>query len=328
MATFRFLHISDLHISVIPRKVGVSDILLVGLKGLPQMSRVSSQDPDLLEAVAALAYHRRNEIDAIIITGDLATTGGRDDLEEAFDFVDGPVGGGAPWLSVGNKPTLQGARRPVVLIPGNHDRFNGLWCKPGGNEFDIVFKKYWSAGQSAQILCFLPAKSPELVIIGADFTLRHKNHAQGRGGMWGQGKVYSKGPGPLDPGPLEKLDTLTNTIRSGNTNIGIIWLAHFPPDFPEGERLLRLIDEEELIKAALLRDVSVILTGHTHNPKRFATPYVTHKKLEVLCAGTATQLTAPVGHVAHLLKVEVKAKGQLKVERQNLWWNDNHLSFI
>lgn len=321
MATFRFLHISDLHISVTPRKVGVADVLLGGLEGLPQVSLVSSQDPDLLEAVAALAYNRRNEIDAIIITGDLATTGERADLDEAFDFVDGSVGRSAPWLSAGNKPTLQGARRPVVLIPGNHDRFKGFWCKPGGDEFDSVFKKYWSVGQSAQILCFLPAGSPELVIIGADFTLRHKNHAQGRGGMWGQGKVYSKGP-------LEKLDTLTNRIRSANANVGIIWLAHFPPDFPEGERALRLIDEEELIKAALLRDVSVILTGHTHNPKRFATPYVTHKKVEVMCAGTATQLTAPVGHVAHLLEVEVRARGQLKVERQNLWWNDNHLSFV
>jgi len=321
MATFRFLHVSDLHISVTPRKVGVGDVLLGALKGLTQISRVSSQDPDLLEAVAALAYNRRNVIDAIIITGDLATTGNRDDLDEAFNFVDGSVGGRVPWLDSRNKPTLQGARRPIVLIPGNHDRFKGLWCKPGGDEFDKVFKKYWSVGQSAQILCLLPANSPELVIIGADFTLRHKTHAQGRGGMWGQGKVYPKGP-------LKKLAHLTNTIRSANPDVGIIWSVHFPPDFPEGERALKLIDEEELIKAATSCGVTVLLTGHTHNPKRFVTPPLKYNNLEVLCAGTATQLTAPVGHVAHLVEIEVGTKGVLKVQRQDLWWNDNHLSFI
>ena len=321
MATFRFLHVSDLHISVTPRKVGVGDILLGALRSLPQISRVSSQDPDLLEAVAALAYHRRNAIDAIIITGDLATTGGRDDLEEAFDFVDGSVGGSAPWLSAKNKPTLQGAGRPIVLIPGNHDRFQGMWCKPGGDEFDRVFKKYWSVGQSAQILCFIPARSPELAIIGVDFTLRHKTHARGHGGMWGQGRVYPKGP-------LKKLNDLTDAIRSANPDVGIVWLAHFPPDFPEGEQALKLLNEAEFIQAATSRGVSVLLTGHTHNPKRFVTPPLKYNNLEVLCAGTATQLTAPVGHVAHLIDVEVGTKGTLNVKRQDLWWNDNHLSFI
>lgn len=319
MAIFRLLHASDLHIAVKPRKIGLADLLVAGFYNLPQLATASSHDPDLLIGLARLAYHRRQSLDAVLLSGDLATTGNTSDLDKAFAFVDLPAT--SLWWTANCKPTLQGSGLPVFLIPGNHDRFTGRWHLPGGKEFDQIFRKYWHPSQCVQTLGALSKQNSFLALIGADLTLRHKSHARGRLGKWGQGKVYR--------GPLAELERCTQRLRTANPDTGIIWVVHFPPAFPEREQALDLIDGAKLTNAAKAQQVSVILTGHTHNPKHYPIlPVTGSNDIEILCAGTATQHIAPVGHVVHIIEVEVLNGGRITIGRQDLWWRENDNNFV
>lgn len=123
---FRLLHASDLHLATAPGQIGVADLWSVGLCGLPRLSLVSSYDDSLLHQLARFAKARAPEIDGIVLTGDLATTGHPGDLAVALDFVTGPADPTHGWLTADGRPTLGGIGCPLWLLPGNHDRFNGL----------------------------------------------------------------------------------------------------------------------------------------------------------------------------------------------------------
>jgi hypothetical protein len=155
--------------------------------------------------VARVAYLRGNRLDVILVTGDLATTGDARDLRPAHEFVDAaPVSGRrAPWLTAAGKPTLQAAGAPIVLLPGNHDRYQGLTKNAGGTQFDAFFANYWktsSRGQlpaspSVQTLVVLQGGTGEkLAIVAADFTLATNADADASRGGWfaylGQSKAY------------------------------------------------------------------------------------------------------------------------------------------
>lgn len=192
---------------------------------------------------------------------------------------------------------------------------------PGGKDFDSVFSNFWNVGQSAQILGVLSQGQEKLAVLGADFTLQHESHAESILGRWGQGKVY-------DP-VFRELERLTNSVRSNNPKAGVIWLTHFPPGFPEGDQALELIDGANLIDFALDNHI-LIISGHTHNPKEYASTIQSRypDTMKIFCAGTATQLISSVGHVIHIMNVQVDNYGVPTVERQDFWWNDDFNSFM
>ena len=178
MPTVRLLHLSDLHVTA-------------GTHWPPP----SRFDPAVLEDLARSAYFLRDHYDALLISGDLGDTGEMVDLAPAFDFLyAGAQPSSTPWLSARRKPTLQGAGKPVFLLPGNHDRYQS-WpgATPAGTNFDTVFSRDWPVGIGGVHEIPLPDnRNPFLCLLFADFTLASSKQATWPLGKWGQGYVYPK----------------------------------------------------------------------------------------------------------------------------------------
>ena len=212
MPHLRVLHLSDLHITRKDRFIR-------------RLARRPAAQPEILKALAESIYDNRNEIDGIIISGDLADIGWHHDLNPALDFIDSPGNSYSdqPWLNSHRLPTLQSCGKPIIIVPGNHDRFVNYSGKPG-SEFDIFFSSFWTTGLGGVQEYFLPDSArPLLAIICADFSLERVIDCSVLRGHWGQGKVYQN--------RLIKLTEKTNLINSLHPSIAVIWVIHFAPKF-------------------------------------------------------------------------------------------------
>jgi 3',5'-cyclic AMP phosphodiesterase CpdA len=332
MESFRLLHLSDLHFAVQQKVIGFPDLkhLLHYPLGQPGLSP-SSFDLDLAKAVARHAFLRGNQLDAILITGDLATVGAAADLTLAHNFVHAqglavplpgqPVWTWAPWLSATGFPTLESSGAPVVLFPGNHDRFHGWRMHAGGTLFDTIFAGDWDGRRKAQTFIVLQLGQEKLAIIGADFTLQHNRHVVG-GGRWaymGQGRVY--------PAVLHALLQETQAQRAQHDRLGVVWALHFPPEFVPLDPDLRLVDDH-LLKAATQIGVTRLFCGHTHEPRQYA--LASNPAVQVYCAGTATQYCAPPPNANsfHPREIDVAGGVILDVRWTTLRWNPERKDFV
>lgn len=303
MALFRLLHASDLHIASRPERIGLADAgtrlggLALGRGG--SLSLTSSHDASVAEKLALYARElvENRLIDAIVLSGDLATTGSSRDLQAAAAFV---------------RKDLGECGVPVVLIPGNHDRMAVPTHKPGGTGFDGVFASAWGVGQTARILSVLEKTvggRSRLALVGADFTLRHAADATARlGGAFGQGRVHAT--------TLRQLVSLTEALRQLDPAMAVLWVVHFPPGFRDVAPALSLINDDSLIEAAEQQGVAAILAGHTHECRDYDISFGA-APVRVLCAGTATQYHAPGGNFVHLVEIHVAA-GSTTVSRTSL----------
>jgi hypothetical protein len=297
MALFRLLHASDFHIARTPYWAGTP--ANPWLARLTRVWRQRSHDPFVLEAFAQwLLWNGGFSIgpefetgngplfDAILLTGDMATTGELADLREAYDFVDAQPNFGG-YLSAAGKPTIAFANpnRLVKLIPGNHDRFRSALSLylPGGTTFDSVFcpsagngNPYWCGNQGFSFDGGPTRGKASVLIWRIDFSLGSKDRGKryyGLPGWLGQGRVLKKilyGPNgtPANVHPAS-LVRQTQSYRHDAINHGlkpvVIWAIHFDPFSTDG--LLELLDSDLLVGATEQAGVSAILCGHTHESK-------------------------------------------------------------
>lgn len=307
MSRVSLLHISDLHISKYP--------------ALPVMSRRSpgnyyhairkhtyaaSHGSGQLNALVNLVHDVKDSLDGILITGDIATTGLDFDLSKALVFVEG-VPDAHDERTSGGFPTLSGAGKPVYLLPGNHDRyklrFGGLGYAPGGKRFGKIFHSHWKRDvkRSAIIKTDLAVG-----IIASDFSLRKTVHAQWPNifvNAYSQGKAYED---------IVKL-CIAETVAFENEHkekkdVFIIWAVHFPPVPEQGKSYMRLIDRQRLVLAANNYGVSLILSGHTHDPFDFKSP---RNRFHALGTGSTTQADSPEGNFCQLISIENSRNGYL-----------------
>ena len=84
---FRILHASDFHIGTTPWDPGNKFTAWIakklGIASLTQSWRRVAHDANVQRAFAVFAHDMREKVDALIITGDLATTGYPSDLRAA-----------------------------------------------------------------------------------------------------------------------------------------------------------------------------------------------------------------------------------------------------
>lgn len=245
----------------------------------------SSFDRALYYCLCAFIESEAPNLDAIVITGDLATTGFRKDLDRALSFLEAPL---TPSIS------------PVpfqkkLLLPGNHDRFiysdDGVLYAPGGTLFDQILRRYWSG----PVMDYKPLRKGYLsvIVVAADFSLQSKNHCTFpllRVSRLAQGYVY--------PDILKAMVARTKQVCAQEEDEGylpvVFWAVHFPPFFvhanaTRASHLLykltkNLILEKSLMDAAKKEGIAAILAGHTHEaqdyrPKKYG--------VRVLCAGSA-----------------------------------------
>lgn len=325
MSTFRILHISDLHYCLHPSRHNLLNLLkspkLPVLRALFKQNGVgivfpASYDQDLAEAVAKFAYANQRVLDLVMITGDIATTGLKLDLEPAFEFVDGPATD--IWLTSNRRPTLQGARKDIFLLPGNHDRYRDNWGNAGGVEFDAVFRKYWPKSvERVQHLVITKASDNErLALIGVDFSLDDSRHAKLPSviNRYGQGRAYR--------GRLKNLIKATKQVRDRYEKVAVIWVMHFPPH-DKVDSSLSLIGANLVRMAANRYRIPIITAGHVHQKVD-----LTFNRTRLICAGSATSLDAGHGNWIHTLEFDVSNGNVNRIKRTDHVFDQTKQAFV
>lgn len=304
MVTFRVLHVSDLHVARVAESVNFVDVrsrrkgLIRAIRGQYKGHPVhfrhpTSHDIAALQDVAEHAF-LDPELDLILITGDIATTGEADDLRVAVDFITGPPAAG--WMTARNTPTLAAAKAPVALLPGNHDRYENATFPFGAAAvvFDDLFNDYWWAGQNASPIAVLKKETEWLLVMGADFSLRVPEYRKNPLAHAGQGEV--------SPHVLKSLRLLTKRckeqLKRRHVTPAAVWAIHFAPKCDD-ERL-QLRNDDEFLAAAESDGVHHIFCGHTHEP---GDPQI--GKVQVHCAGTASSFEPELGNFIHTREIDV-----------------------
>lgn len=315
MPPIRILHASDLHIAETPSFVSPIDKISPGtfVEAVTRRTFASSFNPAVLGRFTSFVHNKMGgQVDAVLLTGDIATTGLAHDLEVARRFIEGPPHSFVPALNTLMEPTLAGLDTPVWLLPGNHDRYMRtklLDYSPGGKLFDHVFGAYWNGDVQA----FPHINHPNIsaAVIAADFNLKSKRHRKGRLGKYAQGRVY--------PTILDQLEQVTLRVRNNHElhrteALAIIWALHFPPRYPSLSSNMRLIDSHDLIRRANQCGIHALLAGHTHEPVRYSTPDM---NFDVFCAGTVSQHYAPQGKHFQIINVDMNGQGKVLVSSEN-----------
>jgi 3',5'-cyclic AMP phosphodiesterase CpdA len=271
MGKFTVLHASDLHLAKTPDRAGFPGWFHVR-RGLPTL--LASNGSAHPYALARFVFDHKPDL--VLISGDIATSGSRENLLVASELIDSTPF--RRYVNANRRPTLAKARR--VLIPGNHDRFHGnAPYLPNNLAFDGTFRRHWRNSRvNTLVVLKHRADSTLLAVIGADFSLRRRRDATyPLFGYLGQGRVYG--------GTLKALQAETKRVQGKYEAVEIIWAVHFPAQFPKLARALKLIDGGKLLSAAKAMKVQYILSGHTHVPS----DYSPLSGVEVLCAGTAME---------------------------------------
>lgn len=265
MSKLRLLHLSDPHLAK-------SDLFDAEWKEyfINPLIRWPGGD-EAANVVALTAYEQRKSFDTVLVTGDLANTGLRRDLERARLFVTARDIRDETKTKIG----LGFVGKPSVIMPGNHDRYQhkGI-VTAGGADFDEIFGSLWGVGQGVKSVRL--SSAPPVTAVIADLTLRDEITAVNPRSWveaYGNGRVYSH------------FVTLLNQVTQDACDRGdyVIWVLHFAPWFSGLDGLLRLLDEEKLPLRSTAPWVSHIFCGHTHIPRRYRVGGV-----EVICAGSCT----------------------------------------
>ena len=331
MPTLRILHASDLHISLFKNMVSsvdhfsnlrdqqnlnfwtLSKLAAEFFRSFRKKMTASSYDPVVLKRFAHFVYnHSRTKfvdgavsiekeptkVDAVILTGDLATTGSPHDIERVSSFLSSPFDARYPYLNNNHEATLSAIQDPIWFFPGNHDRFvptlSWIWInhlpfpkffEPGGIQFDTQLLNFRS--EPVRVLDGLSASDNlatlRVVVIAADFSLKRLGDHDGIYGWLAQGRVYENVLGEL----VKKTQEQISKHKAENTGtLCVLWAIHFPPGFPHISPTNRLLMEEQLIAQAKQNGVEAILAGHTHEQTSYRKPAMSS---DVLCCGSTSQ---------------------------------------
>lgn len=257
-------------------------------------------------------------IDAVVLTGDLATTGEEDDIKLVKAFLEAPANEDYPHTSgPGRDATLSALEVPVLYLPGNHDRLElvdeaawtiaglkkvPMFFKPGGKHFDTHLSdvgvndfRSFPVQRAPVIKSPLPdGRTLSVYLFLADFTLRDFNDHDDWGGGWiGQGRAYDDVCDQL----ADQTIKLRNSLPADEIP-AFIWAGHFPPKFPGVSDSLRFVQDFVFLNAAKRAQVDAVLTGHTHRQLIYRRPW---GKFDIFCCGTSTQYeptTNPEGRYA------------------------------
>ena len=282
---FRLLQLSDLHISRYPNRVGMPDVLErlwqsnnleADLAIARNFGLLGSHDPLLLDAVKAFASHMSTQLDRIVITGDVATSGAEDDLVAASN-----------WM----RELQRACGLPIAYMPGNHDAFNrGPEYFPGNDQFGRVFPA-WQPTNCVQCLWANGQSDARVRVIAADFSLLPGDDGDRPLIGWlGRGRVRQV--------VVDELIAQTRAAKAGGYDV--LWLFHFEPDAEDAS--LMLLDAESLHYAMMRPNEAMplaVLCGHTHEPSRVKT----FAGVPVFCCGSASQ-RADCGNWLNIIEVD------------------------
>lgn len=335
MARINLLHISDLHIAKFPERKEFSPREFLSPGNFKTTARqgtyAASYSTGKLEAVVSLAHKVKDSLDAIVITGDIATTGLEHDLEKARVFIEGPPAPEDPRISDDGIATISGLGvKHIVLLPGNHDRYRewrdplglfSLGYTPGNRKFHDVFQLHW---QNDVKTTLVEKDGLAVVVCAADFSLRkwHNAHTRQPANWHAQGRIYTK---DILPELVSQTQAARADCLQRHLDVVIIWALHFPPAFPNCKSYMKLIDEGHLIAAAKECGVACYLVGHTHKQVAYPLSGSTY----VLCAGSASQADVEDGNYCQIISIDnTDQDTPLKVATYRLEARNDRLEFV
>jgi 3',5'-cyclic AMP phosphodiesterase CpdA len=309
MAIFSLIHASDFHIGSRPDFINGYDIGSFRGWFKQAFSREISGSltpstfwPDVASRFTHDMDQQTDDIDAIVLTGDIATTGSSSDINAAAGFIRGKVP--PNWVSSSRafRPLLSNALPPIILMPGNHDRYTPPALTPQSLEFEKAFGKQWDLGQFPSngisnnrfAHSFALRKDGcALVLCTVDFSLPALSDSTSSFGFLGQGIVKTQRRTPYaNFSPLDELIDQTRWAQENEENCSVVWCVHFPPKFPGITNEMQLIDEHYLLAAAEELGIKLILSGHTHEYNT----YLIGPSTRVVCCGTTTAKSTGGGH--------------------------------
>lgn len=307
MASFRLWHASDLHLARKPSQVDPKYLLPALFTNRPKTwipAWASSFQPHVaIDAARTILSFPR---DAVVVSGDVATTGQLADQLAALIFLRGSAAtGSAPWLAVSYGrlwPTIHAARS-VVAIPGNHDRYTmaPVPYSPGDQTCNTTLS--WPKGRRAKKLVSLRKAGETLHLLGVDCSLASGDSGGRPFGALARGRVTKTG--------LVELAALTARYAQ---NGAVAWVVHWPPEASAPASLHALVDESKLVDLAARLDVCLIMSGHTHT----ADVYRTINGVPVACCGSTSQYVADEPN--SMLDVTLEVSGQVCRSVSATYW--------
>lgn len=330
MVRFRLLHLSDFHFgktadvtNLLHRAAfnfdGVSDVdvdSLIPRSAKESLIKPTSHDTLASFGVARFCYEQKDNYDAVVVTGDLATTGRRSDLQFASDFLS-KVYSEKYFDFTGTKCSLAGNDKDCFVIPGNHDRYTGVLGGPGSPEFDNVFKIFPKGSRVYSKI--LQKEGSACGLVFADFSLRKKQDvktAQLAGksllkGIFGRGNVYKD--------VLTDLKDETSRLKRNEPGIVVFWAIHFAP-FECGDSL-EFQEYPKLLQAAKELNIKLILCGHTHTRT-----VSTWDGIHIVCAGTACANDDDPTHLLHIVDIHLD-RGRLRLKHEDYMFSPDDGEF-
>lgn len=235
-SSFRFAHISDLHLTSL-EDVKVSDLLNKRALGYLswRLRRRREHAPEVLTAL--LRDLRQLTLDHIVITGDLTHVGLPSEFQQARQ-----------WLETLGAPT------DVTVVPGNHDAYvQTAW--------DNTFALWTPYMASDSGLRTITEQWPGSELFP---TVR----VRGRAALIGLTSACPSAPffatGSLGPTQLKRLDEILD--QTGRQELFRILLIHHPPVAGTVGWRKRLTDGSALSGLLARHGVEMVLHGHAHRP--------------------------------------------------------------
>ena len=265
--TFRLAHLSDVHLQPMPA-AELSRLNLKQWLGLANwhFGRKNQQSRSVLDRL--IEDIRRQRVDHVVITGDLANLGLRAELEAAARFV-----------------SAIGGPDAVTLIPGNHDAYAGTDFSPL-----LPWMTTNAAGASLQ---GQRAAFPFLKVFG-DVALIGLSSAVKTPPFHASGRL-----GPVQIGDLRQL--LPRLANKGKARVVLI---HHPPLPNPSDKRRGLTDAAALTAVLCELGADLVLHGHNHRWMDATLPGLATPVVGVPSASSsATAGNQAAGYAIHTLKM-------------------------
>lgn len=353
------LHISDLHIATQAQSINLLEPTLnISERGWQSTQSVAASfnlafylSRKFASGSGTIAGVPACDVDAIVLSGDLAATGSEKNVELATTIVNATPDSTRPGTSIAptktkasfswrGKEYLPCLRQssnlatPILIVPGNHDRYDGRTGKPGGQNLERFTGDDWDFGDGTRVqspefmawnnrnpkvkVLFERAsgdKESPVVLIGADLSLNCLSHDLSWNPLtWLRSSPVSYlGQGCAYQSICERLQECSRMVAdSSASDTTIVWVIHFDPRETSGS--LKLRQHENLSNATRqLADegvaVRAIMCGHTHrtfiakNRDDNAPSWFANSTIGLTVCGTTTQYFTKGGNWFHLVKI-------------------------
>jgi predicted phosphodiesterase len=278
--------------------------------GIDSLFKPASYVPSIISGVAQFCLARR-DVDAILITGDIATTGLPADLNIARNFVTARATAGG-FVSDVRFPTLNGSGVPIYVLPGNHDRYADNMGTPDCAEFDGLFGAYMPNFRSSIGYWIDQKENRQVAFVYGDFCLQTRMDALDNAvAVFGQGRVYQD--------VLKLLEDKTRQLQTESKISCVVWAIHFAP-FECGYQLC-LINYQDILRSAEDLGVKAILCGHTHNSMAVA-----QRGHTIYCAGSAGCIDREDDARVQVFNIDIDET--CSVWRENYIWSAEQHEFM